>query len=207
MPFFAFEGLDGSGKSSLIQAFSSVLKKQDRAHVITREPGGTHLGQKLRKILLEHSKDQAPSPLCETLLYQADRAQNIDKVIRPALKRGDIVISDRYWASTLAFQQGGRCVDAKLLNTLTALVCDQVQPDLWVLLDLPVETSLKRLASKKDLDRFEVEQKDFHERVRSSYLNLARSSPSNWLILDASQSSDEVLQNLLHHLKQKNWLD
>ena len=207
MAFMAFEGVDGSGKTTLIKKFSEVLKKKGTPFVITREPGGTGVGQEIRAILLK-KRSNPPLPAVETLLYYADRKQNVDQIIQPALERGEWVLSDRYWASTSAFQCGGRGEEETFVNLLKEQVCGKCQPDLWILLDLPVEQSLKRLdaSSKGDLDRFEVENRAFHQRIRDYYLKLSHENREKWLILDAAQPSEQILTDLLTQLERKEIL-
>ena len=203
----AFEGVDGSGKTTLIKKLSEVLEKKGIPFVITREPGGTEVGREIRALLLK-KRSNPPLPSVETLLYYADRKQNVDQVIQPALQRGEWVLSDRYWASTSAFQCGGRSEEESFVNLLKDRICGKCQPNLWVLLDLPVEQSLTRLGalSKGDLDRFEMENKAFHQRIRDYYLKLSRENQEKWIILDATQSSEQILANLLTELEKKEIL-
>ncbi|MCY4512092.1 MAG: dTMP kinase [Bdellovibrionales bacterium] len=207
MAFLAFEGIDGSGKTTLIQSLSKILKKQGIPLVITREPGGTEVGQEIRALLLK-KRLNPPLPSVETLLYYADRKQNVDQVIQPALKEGKWVLSDRYWASTSAFQCGGRGESEALVNLLREKICGECQPDLWILLDLPVEQSLKRLNkfSRSHLDRFESEDREFHQKIRDYYLKLSHENQEKWLILDATEPSSEILSKLLTHLERKKIL-
>ena len=207
MAFLVFEGVDGSGKTTLIQSLSEFLKKKGTPFMITREPGGTEVGQEIRALLLK-KRQLPPLPAVETLLYYADRKQHVDQVIQPALKRGKWILSDRYWASTSAFQCGGRGENENFVNLLKERICGTCQPDLWVLLDLPVEQSLKRLnkSSNQELDRFEVESREFHQRIRDYYLKLSRENQKKWLILDATQSSEQILSDLLAQLKKRNLL-
>ena len=204
MAFCVIEGIDGSGKTSLIENLQDRLQAKGLSPCLTREPGGTPIGEKIRQILLEKSSDP-PEPLTETLLYYSDRAQHIQTVLKPALQAGRWVLSDRYWASTLAFQCGGRGLDASLFTRLNELVCASLQPDIWLLLDLPVEQALKRLSRLKSLDRFEVETQDFHQRVRDYYLKLSRES-KNWLVLDASLSPEKVAETAWRHIEERGLL-
>ena len=144
----------------------------------------------------------------ETLLYYADRKQHVDEKIRPFLKQGKWILSDRYWASTSAYQCGGRGVEESFINSLRKQICSDCEPDLWVLLDLPVEEALKRLliSKKNNRDRLEMENSDFYQRVRDYYLKLVKERPSQWLVLDATKPSATLLEQLLSHLKQKGFL-
>lgn len=204
MAFLVFEGIDGSGKSTLLNLLCEELKKRDLNFICTREPGGTYSGQKIRDILLDR-QNTTIHPLTETLLYYADRKQHIEELIKPSLAKGFWLLSDRYWASASAYQCGGRGLEEKFINELKTQVCSDCEPDLWILLDLPVEVSLKRLlVSRKDYrDRFEREEKDFHQRVRDYYLKLAKEDPSKWLILDATKPPEKLLEQILSCLKHK----
>jgi dTMP kinase len=198
MAFIAFEGLDGAGKSTLIQAFARHLQSQDKPYILTREPGGSPLGDEIRELLLR-TKGDAPVPRAELLLYQAGRAQHVDKVIRPALDEKKWVLSDRFYASTVAFQNGGRNIPLGPIEWLNDFATDKCSPDLWVLLDLDVPTALSRMQGR-ELDRFEREAQDFHERVRQSYLSQAKKSAKSWLVLSASDKPEILLEKLLARL-------
>ena len=208
MAFLVFEGIDGSGKSTLLNLLSEQLKKQGLNPVCTREPGGSFTGEKIREILLAKQNTSLDS-LAETLLYYADRKQHIEEVIKPSLNKGFWLLSDRYWASTSAYQCGGRGVEENFINQLKENTCSDCEPDLWILLDLPVEISLKRLlvSRKNNRDRFEREEQAFHQRVRDYYLKLAHGDPSKWLLLDATLSPEELLEKLLSYLKERKWFE
>jgi dTMP kinase len=203
--FLVFEGLDGSGKSTLIKGLKTHLEKRSIPYLITREPGGSPLGDQIRELLLKSSGESEPSPLTELLLYEASRAQHVDQVIRPKLKSGTWVLSDRFYASSVAFQAGGRTLDLRLVRELNNIAVQGVHPDLWVLLDLSVEAANLRMAGR-ELDRIENEARDFHERVRSAYLEEARLNPSQWLVLDASESPEALLNKLIGELEKRQWL-
>jgi dTMP kinase len=206
MRFVAFEGLDGAGKSTLIQGLKSELEHLGMAAVVSREPGGTSLGQEIRQMLLR-VQGEAPVARAEALLYQADRAQHVETLIRPALAAGRWVLSDRFTASSVAFQGGGRDLSVAEVQWLNEFSTGGLKPDLFVLLDLTVEESLRRLTGRAtEADRFEREEKDFHERVRQGYLHLAKSEPSRWLVLNAAASPGELLQTLIADLKGRRWL-
>lgn len=207
MPFLVFEGIDASGKSTLIQALEKELQQRKIKPVVTKEPGGSALGLKIRSLLIEKSS-QPPSPHAEVLLYFADRSQHIQEVIKPALEREAWLISDRYWASTFAYQCGGRKMDEEWVLSLKKSTCpDSCEPDLWILLDLPVESSLDRLqTTRTHRDRFELEKKEFHQGVRDYYLKLSQQSPDSWLVLDALQPPQKLLEKILVTLKEKNIL-
>ena len=207
MAFFVFEGVDGSGKSSLIELFSKELEKRGISFIQTKEPGGTPIGEQIRSLLLSRENKKL-DPFSETLLYYADRKQHIQDLIAPNLDKKVWILSDRYWASTSAYQCGGRGISENFVDRLKKDICENHQPDLWILLDIPVELSLKRLAHStvKTCDRMEQEAFDFHQRVRDYYLKLAKQDPDKWLVLDATQSSLELLEQVISHLKAKSFL-
>lgn len=204
--FLAFEGLDGSGKSTLIKGLESEFKSRGMKYVITREPGGTELGTEIRQMLLR-VKGDAPVPRSEALLYQADRAQHVEKIIRPTLAQGSWVFSDRFAASSVAFQAGGRSIRPEEIEWLNRFSTDGLEPDLYVLLDLSVEESARRMGVRgQEADRFEREARDFHQKVREAYLNLAQRDPQRWLILSAEQTPLQLLNLLLARLEENKWL-
>lgn len=206
MHFIAFEGLDGSGKSTLINGLKAEFERRGQVCVVSREPGGTSMGRIMRDVLLKVGDDH-PVPRAEALLYQADRAQHVETLIRPALAKGQWVLSDRFAASSLAFQAGGRSISADEIRWLNQFSTGGLQPELYVLLDLSVEESLRRMAGRpQEADRFERENKDFHERVRQAYLQMAKADPSRWLVLDSSETPARLLQILIAHLKGLKWL-
>jgi len=200
-----FEGLDGSGKSTLIRGLELHLKNQGFQVVVTREPGGTPLGETLRDLVLS-TTSQAPTAKAEALLYQAIRAQHVDLLIRPALEAGKWVLCDRFRASSVAFQGGARGLEVSAIEWLNDFSTGGLQPERTVLLDLTVEESLKRIKARsqnadQELDRFEREGRDFHERIRRSYLHQAQSA-KNWQVLDSSKKPDVLLKELLGGLSE-----
>lgn len=190
--FITFEGIDGAGKSTHLDWLSNYLRSQGHSVVVTREPGGTPLGEKLREILL----NQPMHLETEALLMFAARREHLDKVIRPALAAGKWVISDRFTDASFAYQGGGRGLDESKLATLEQWVQEGLQPDLTLLFDVPVEVSRQRLANNASLDRFEQEKQDFFQRVRENYLNRARQFPSRFRVIDSSRSLDEIQKSL-----------
>ena len=185
--FITLEGIEGSGKSTNLESIKSVLDQKKIEYVITREPGGGPLGSHLRKLLLD--KEQSISPSVEMLLMMADRKDHVDNLINPTLKKGICVISDRYLDSTIAYQGGGRQLDTDLINSLSVTL-KLPTPDLTLLFDLPVDVALQRAAERSELDRFEREPKDFHSRIRDSYLELAS---NNHRIKTVDSSKDAKL--------------
>lgn len=211
MAFIVFEGLDGSGKSSLMRALEAELTKRGISFHHTREPGGTPLGDEIRTIILR-KEGATPTPRAELLLYQVSRAQHVDQVIKPRLAKGEWVLSDRFSASSVAFQAGGREIAEKDVKALNDFATAGLKADLTVLLDLSVEESRERQKRRTDqtgegADRIESEKDSFHERVRQSFLSQAQAEPQKWLVLDARSSTDEMLKNLLKVLKERQWLD
>lgn len=210
MSFLAFEGIDGSGKTTLIQKLKAHLKEKNIESLLTREPGGTKLAEEIRHLLIR-TDGEAPVPRAELLLYEAARAQHVDKVILPALKDGIWVLCDRFYASTTAFQSAGRSIDQRQVDWLNSYAINGCEPEAWVLLDLTVEESAKRMSKRNNdhgsqLDRFELEKSDFHNKVRNSYLEQAKSNPEKWIILDATLTPDEVYEELLKQLQTKGLL-
>ena len=197
--FITFEGGDGTGKSTQLQALEHRLSGDGKPCLSTREPGGTSLGILVRQILLEVGKQPITSPT-ELFLYLADRAQHIQEVVAPALARGNIVLCDRHTDSTLAYQGYGRGIDIGLLRRLNNMASGGIKPDLTFLFDCPVEIALSRTAARqfptapnaRREDRFEREELEFHERVRAGFLELAGAEPKRFRIIDASRSVAEV---------------
>jgi dTMP kinase len=197
--------LDGSGKSTLIQGLKAQLDRRNLNTVVSREPGGSPMGCTVRELLLKVGSDH-PVPRAEALLYQADRAQHVETVIRPALAKGIWVLSDRFAASSMAFQGGGRAISDEQIRWLNEFSTGGLQPDLYVLLDLTVEESLRRMAGRpQEADRFEREDRAFHERVRRAYLQLAAIDPDRWLVLNSADSPDLLLKHLLGNLHARGW--
>ena len=209
MAFLAFEGLDGSGKSTLIRALANELKSKNIPFVQTREPGGTPLGERVRKFLIQKDKEIVPTPWTELFLYEACRRQHVDQVIRPALKEGKWVLCDRYWASTYAFQAGGRELDKEKVQQANMWATEEVQPDLWVFLNLTLKQAQERCEERTafhPLDRFEMEDVDFHKRVLQGYLELSKNDQYGpWLIIDANQPTEILIKKLLEEIQKRKW--
>lgn len=191
--FVVFEGGEGAGKSTQLAALAERLRGQGCDVVVTREPGATAVGQRIRSLVLDTSGDEAPSPRAEALLYAADRAHHVAAVVRPALVRGGVVISDRYVDSSLAYQGAGRTLPVDEVSWLSSWATGGLKPDLVVLLDVEPHTGLSRVASRNaGTDRLEAESIAFHERVRYAFLDLAAADPKRYLVLDASRPADEI---------------
>jgi len=187
--FITFEGIDGAGKSSHVEWLAEWLRAQGKTVRVTREPGGTELGEKLRAMLLNDSMHLET----ETLLMFAARREHLAQVIEPALAKGEWVICDRFSDATYAYQGGGRGLDRNKFLTLEHWVHAHVQPDLTLLFDLPLDIARERIAlASRVLDRFEQERADFHERVRQAYLERAHGNPSRMRVIDANHSLDDI---------------
>ena len=198
--FITFEGGEGSGKSVQSRALYRRLSQLAIPVILTHEPGGTPLGKKLGR-WLKWAQDTDMSPLTELLLFNASRAQLIDRVIRPNLEEGRIVISDRYADSTTAYQSYGRGLDLEMVKAVNNAATQGLKPDLVVLLDMPVEEGFARKKNKRQ-DRFEQEELAFHQRVREGYLKLAATDPERWLVIDASQSKRKIAQIIWQRVSQ-----
>ncbi|WKU08676.1 dTMP kinase [Micromonospora sp. HUAS LYJ1] len=191
--FVVFEGGEGAGKSTQLEVLATRLREQGRDVVVTREPGATAVGERIRALVLEDSGADAPSPRAEALLYAADRAHHVATVVRPALIRGAVVISDRYVDSSLAYQGAGRTLPVDEVSWLSSWATGGLKPDLVVLLDVDPRTGLSRAAARNQgADRLEAESVAFHERVRYAFLDLAANDPKRYLVLDASRPVDEI---------------
>jgi dTMP kinase len=190
--FVSLEGGEGAGKSTVLADLHERLSAAGHAVLLTREPGGTPLGERLRRALLD-TAGEAPVPEAEALLFCAARAHLVNTVLRPALARGTVVLCDRYADSTLAYQGYGRGLPLAQLRTLNALATGGLRPDLTLLLDLPVaEGMARRRGDSADMDRLDHEVADFHERVRAGFRDLASLEPERWVILDARRKPSEV---------------
>ncbi|CAN5683705.1 dTMP kinase [soil metagenome] len=214
MRFLSFEGLDGSGKSTLIAGLKTELERRSMTVRVTREPGGTPLAEEIRSLILRNpgSQLETPESATEILLYEASRAQHVAKVIRPSLALGEWVLCDRYSESTVAFQCFARGLDRVEVDRLNRFAEQGLRPELVVLLDLPVTASRarqNRRASEdasQSLDRIEQEADDFHERVRKGFLAQVKEDPARWFVLDAQLSATELLQRTLAELEKRGWL-
>jgi dTMP kinase len=191
--FISFEGGEGSGKSVQAKLLAEALAKRGHEAVLTREPGGTAAGERIREIVL-HAQEIALSPEAQVLLYSTARAQNVREVIRPALEAGKLVIADRFFDSTMAYQGYGHGVPLDDIRAVTALACGDVVPDRTFLLDMPVDKGLARSGwrAQSKWDRFEVLDTAFHQRVRDGYLRLAADEPGRWVIIDADRGEQAI---------------
>ena len=190
--FITLEGVDGAGKSTHIPFLADVLRASGKEVVLTREPGGTPLGEKLRELLLHENMH----PETESLLMFAARREHLAQVIRPALERGAYVLSDRFTDASFAYQCGGRGVSTTKVEQLEQWVQGEFQPDLTLLFDLPVAVSTERLANARNPDRFEKEGADFFDRIRNAYLARAEQFPQRFRVIDSGRSIPEIQAEL-----------
>ncbi len=190
--FLTLEGVDGAGKSSHLDWLADWFRARGRVVKLTREPGGTPLGERLREIVLH----QTMHPDTEALVMFAARREHIENVIRPALAAGEVLISDRFTDASFAYQCGGRGLPETRLEALEDWVQGDLQPDLTLLFDVPTEIAAARLADAREPDRFEREQSEFHARVRAAYLRRAAAHPQRIRILDGSRSLEQVREQL-----------
>ena len=197
--FITFEGIDGTGKSTQIRALAAVFAERGVRTVLTREPGGTPLGSRIRALLLDSAEPVAP--LAELLLFAADRAQHVEQVIRPALENGGVVISDRYADATIAYQGGGRGFGETTVQQVIWLATGGLRPDLTIFLDLPVEEALSRTTERghagESANRMDREAAEFYAEVRTAYLKIASAEPERFRTVDASGSLEEVHARIL----------
>ena len=202
--FITLEGIEGSGKTSSIKSITDLLDSKRISYVVTREPGGSSIGSELRSILLD-PKTEISSEV-ELLLMLADRKDHVEKVILPNLETGNWVISDRFMDSSIAYQGGGRKLDKKMIDSFSKNL-NLPNPDLTLLFDVPVEISLSRVKARGELDRFEQEELDFHNRIREAYLELAEQNVNRIQIIDSSReielmlkSVEQIIENLINGL-------
>ena len=205
--FITIEGQDGAGKSTNLEVIKHRLEHAGISVRVTREPGGTKLGEALRDLLLK-DKDKVIGNMAELLLMFAARAQHLQEVIEPTLKQGHWILCDRFTDASYAYQGGGRDMDNQVIATLEQLVQGQRRPDLTVLLDLPVQLSADRADARSAPDRFEVQAQQFKERVRKAYLGLAEQHAERIQVVDASRSLSEVNQSVANliddYIEQEN---
>jgi dTMP kinase len=206
--FLTIEGIEGVGKSTQVALLSKGLDERGIAHVVTREPGGTPLAERIREIVLK-VRDESLPPSAELLLMFAARAVHLANHVEPNLRAGRWVICDRFIDATYAYQGGGRRLSVDHIRQLETMVLGTRRPDLTVLLDAPVEQALRRAHQRNagaDADRFESERAEFFERVRDAYRARAAAEPNRIAVVDASQSIDGVALQILHLLETRTWI-
>ncbi len=190
--FLTIEGVEGAGKSTLAHELAKALRERGREVVVTQEPGGSALGNRIRELLLD--KSSVIGNRAELLLFEAARAQHVDETILPALNRGAVVICDRYADSSLAYQGYARKIDRDKVEFLNNYATAGLKPDLTILLDLP---AVEGLARQKKTDRVSSEKLEFHEAVRQGFIQLAKDEPKRFVVLDARQSIDDIIKKAL----------
>ena len=200
--FISLEGIEGSGKSSQVKLLAEYLRTKGHNVLETVEPGGTRIGGKIRKLLLEPRNHM--DPLAELLLYYSSRAQHVREVIYPAIQKKTVVITDRFTDSTVAYQGYARGIDLSIINALDDIVVPDMKPFLTILLDLDVEEGLRRNRRAQKEDRFELETVEFHNRVRQGFMKIAAEEPERVKIVDASQSADEVSREIIR-IVEESW--
>ena len=193
--FITLEGIEGVGKTTHLAFIADRLQQQGHTVILTREPGGTRVGEAIREILL-HGKDMQIDSMAELLLMFAARAQHLQEVVRPALAKGQYVLCDRFTDATYAYQGGGRGLSMADIGVLETLVQQQLQPNVTLLFDASVQTGLSRAKKRGEPDRFEAETVSFFERVRQTYLDRAREQPQRFRIIDAEQTLVAVEQQI-----------
>ncbi|MCD6176629.1 MAG: dTMP kinase [Candidatus Cloacimonetes bacterium] len=199
--FITFEGIEGCGKSTQARMLKEFLINEGKSVFLTREPGGPKIAEEIREMLLSvNNKEMLPQT--EVLLYMASRSQHTGEWIIPELEKGNIVISDRYYDSTFAYQGAARKIDGKLIDTIRRYATFGLVPDLTFLVDLPEEIGLSRIL-KKDADRLEQESMKFHKRVRKGFLELAKKEPERFIILDGKKSINEIHHDVINIIKKE----
>jgi dTMP kinase len=197
--FITVEGCEGAGKSTQAKLLADHLTNQGYQVLVTREPGGTVIGEKIRGILLDRNHWEL-TPSVELLLYLASRSQLVSQVIKPALEEGQVVISDRFHHSTLAYQGGARALDMPLVRKINEFATEGILPDMTFLLDLPPEIGLERKGSY-DEDRMEGQGIEFHQKVRQAFLSLAGEEPERIVVIDANQAMEKISSSINQHMK------
>jgi dTMP kinase len=200
--FITFEGSEGAGKTTQINLLKEHFINKGLEVITTRQPGGTELGQNIRKLILDPEQNDKPSPLAELFLYMADRGHNVETIIKPALEQGKIVICDRYIDSTIAYQGFGRKIDIQKLDLLNEVATQGLKPEVTFVLDLPVEDGLKRVVKRdKKLDRIESEKIEFHEKVREGFLYLAQKEPERVKVINAIDTPEKISSDIISHIE------
>ena len=195
--FLTVEGVEGVGKSTHIETIKNFLDARDIACILTREPGGTPVAERIRELLLAVHEEEALCELSELLLVFAARAQHLERVVKPALAQGKWVICDRFTDATYAYQGGGRGLDVAIIAGLESLVQGELKPDLTIILDLDPRIGMQRASERGELDRFEREKIEFFDKVRQTYLDIAAADPQRCVVIDAGNDLAAVSSDLL----------
>lgn len=204
--FITFEGIEGCGKTTQVRRLADNLMGMEITVVLTLEPGGTRVGQDIRRMLLD-SRNSNLTPLAELLLYEADRAQHVEEVVKPALTEGKWVLCDRFFDSTMVYQGYARGQDMTLIGDLNEKCCSGILPDLTFVVDCPVQIGIKRALKRNEVhmeegqDRFEREKRDFHEAVRNGYLKMAMEAPKRIVVVDGTLNEDELEKVIFNYVR------
>ena len=198
--FISIEGIEGVGKSTNIKFIASLIEKHDHNVIVTREPGGTIMAEKIRSLLLQHENEHIPD-IAELLLFFAARSFHLDNLIKKSLEDGVWVICDRFSDATKAYQGWGRGLNMEMINDLSEWVNDGLQPHLTLLLDAPVDIAMERAQKRKDKDRMESEASSFFENVRAGYLEIASKEPDRCCVINAAQSLKKVQNDINEAMK------
>ena len=203
--FITFEGSEGTGKTTQIQLLANRLEQLGRTVVISREPGGTHLGEEIRHLLKHSESGQNMVPRAELLLFEASRAQHVDELIQPSLDQGHVVICDRFHDSTTVYQGVARAIDAQSVKRINQFAIASATPDVTVLIDLDPEEGFRRIQSRntEPPDRMEQENMDFYQAVRNGYLDVAAANPERFLVVDGQQSIEGVEEVIWNGIKER----
>ena len=201
--FITFEGVEGAGKSTQANLLYQYLINNGKEAILTKEPGGTKTGRKIRQILLEKTEEIFP-PVAELMLYEADRNFHIHNLIKPSLQQGKYIICDRFTDSTLAYQGYARGLDINLIKQLNEIATEGIKPDITFLIDIPVEEGLKRIRQTRQADRIEDEDIQFHKRLREGFLKIAENEKDRIVVLDGMESPENILAKIVEILKNRN---
>ena len=201
--FITFEGIEGAGKSTQSVMLHNYLLQNNKKAVLTREPGGTTTGKKIRDILLSHTDEIFP-PIAELFLYEADRSLHINNMIKPKLQEGFYVICDRFTDSTLAYQGYARGLDIKTVKEMNSIATEGLKPDITFLIDIPVEEGLKRISREREKDRIEKEDLNFHRKIREGFLKIAEEEKERVVILNGAEKPEVIFKKIVEILKNRN---
>lgn len=201
--FITFEGVEGAGKSTQAKLLYQYLIDNGKEAILTKEPGGTKTGQKIRQILLEKTDEIFP-PVAELMLYEADRNFHIHNLIKPSLQQGRYIICDRFTDSTLAYQGYARGLNINLIKQLNEIATEGIKPDITFLIDIPVEEGLKRIKQIRQADRIEDEDIQFHKRLREGFLKIAENEKDRIVVLDGLETPDNIFKKVIEILKNRN---
>ena len=201
--FITFEGIEGAGKSTQSVMLHKYLIEKNRKVILTKEPGGTKTGRKIREILLSHSEEIFP-PVAELFLYEADRNFHVHNLIKPKINKGYTVICDRFTDSTLAYQGYARGLDIDFVKRLNSTASENIKPDITFLIDIPVEEGLKRIQKTRERDRIEKEEIDFHKKLREGFLKIAQEEKDRIVVLNGLEPAEKIFSQIIEILKNRN---